>query len=87
LKKWCNFREPKIIAVRRVMKLLVIFPSTLRGGAEKYTLTIAAAIKRGWNVRAVFPKTDKTTSLINDFSANNVWVMLQACWKGIKSGK
>jgi glycosyltransferase involved in cell wall biosynthesis len=55
------------------MKLLVIFSSTLRGGAEEYALTIAtAAAKRGWNVHAAFPKTDKTTSLINDFPASNV---------------
>ena len=55
------------------MKLLTLFPSEIRGGAEEYALTIAsAAVKNGWNVHAAFPKTDKTTSLISDFSANNV---------------
>jgi glycosyltransferase involved in cell wall biosynthesis len=55
------------------MKLLVIFSSTLRGGAEEYALTIATdAAKSGWNVHAAFPETDKTSSLINDFSASNV---------------
>jgi glycosyltransferase involved in cell wall biosynthesis len=55
------------------MKLLTLLPSEIRGGAEEYALTIAtAAAQLGWNVHAAFPKTDKTTSLIRDFLANNV---------------
>jgi glycosyltransferase involved in cell wall biosynthesis len=55
------------------MRFLSLFPSEIRGGAEEYALTIATATaKRGWDVHAAFPKTDKTTSLISEFSANNV---------------
>jgi glycosyltransferase involved in cell wall biosynthesis len=55
------------------MKFLSLFPSEIRGGAEEYALTIAAATaKLGWDVHAAFPKTDKTASLISEFSANNV---------------
>ncbi len=55
------------------MKLLTLFPSEIRGGAEEYALTIsAAAAKYGWNVHAAFPQTDKNPSLIRDFSANNI---------------
>jgi glycosyltransferase involved in cell wall biosynthesis len=55
------------------MKLLVIFPSANRGGAENYALTIAsAAVKRGWDVQAAFPKTPKTASLIQDFQENGI---------------
>lgn len=55
------------------MRILLIIPSILRGGAEEYALTIAsAAAKRGWEVHAAFPKTEGTTSLINDFSSSGV---------------
>ncbi len=55
------------------MRFLSLFPSEIRGGAEEYALTIAtASAKRGWDVHAAFPKTDKTTSLISEFSANNI---------------
>lgn len=54
-------------------KLLLLFPSRLRGGAEEYSLTIAsAAVKQGWNVHTAFPKTDKTISLITDLSNNGI---------------
>ena len=54
-------------------KLLIIFPSTQRGGAEEYTLTIAeAALQAGWQVHTAFPHTAKTISLINDFTQNNI---------------
>ncbi|MDJ0579808.1 glycosyltransferase family 4 protein [Crocosphaera sp.] len=50
------------------MKLLIIFPSEIRSGAEEYALTIGkAAINQGWEVNAAFPQTEKTTSLIKDF--------------------
>lgn len=55
------------------LRLLILFPSRLRGGAEEYSLTIAsAAAKQGWDVHSAFPKTNKTTSLITDFSNNGV---------------
>lgn len=55
------------------MKVLTIFPSTHRGGAEDYTLTIAsAAVNQGWDVHGAFPQTDGTASLIRDFTEKNV---------------
>lgn len=55
------------------MKLLVIFPSTQRGGVEAYALTIAtAAVKEGWEVHTAFPKTEGTASLIQDFQLQGV---------------
>ena len=55
------------------MRLLIIFPSANRGGAENYALTIAAAaIKDGWEVHAAFPKTAKTASLIQDFQDRGI---------------
>jgi glycosyltransferase involved in cell wall biosynthesis len=52
------------------MRLLVILPSTIRGGAEEHALTLAsAAAKEGWEVHAAFPKTQETASLIKDFQA------------------
>lgn len=55
------------------MKLLIMFPSTIRGGAEEYALTIAsAAAKKGWEVHAAFPKTQETASLILDIEKSGV---------------
>jgi glycosyltransferase involved in cell wall biosynthesis len=55
------------------MKLLQIFPTTVRGGNEEYALTLAAsAIERGWDVSAAFPKTAGTLSLIEDFQHKGV---------------
>jgi glycosyltransferase involved in cell wall biosynthesis len=55
------------------MKFLVVLPSTQRGGAEDYTLTIAsAAVNQGWDVHGAFPQTDETASLIRDFTEKNV---------------
>lgn len=49
------------------MKLLVIIPSTKRGGVEEYSLKIAAsAAGAGWEVAMAFPRTDGTSSLIDD---------------------
>ena len=57
----------------RPNKLLVIFPSTLRGGVEQYNLTVArGAVKHGWDVHAAFPNVDGTTSLIQDFVESGV---------------
>jgi glycosyltransferase involved in cell wall biosynthesis len=54
-------------------KLLIIFPSTQRGGAEEYTLTIAeAALQEGWKIHAAFPNTAGTISLIDDFTRQNI---------------
>lgn len=55
------------------MRLLIITPSTLRGGVEEYTLKItSAAVEKGWDVHAAFPKTEGTVSLIQDFIAQEV---------------
>ncbi|MCU0532595.1 MAG: glycosyltransferase family 4 protein [Hydrococcus sp. Prado102] len=55
------------------MKLLVVFPSTIRGGAEEHALTLAsAAAKEGWEVRAAFPKSEETKSLIEDFQTAGI---------------
>ncbi|MGB3294491.1 MAG: glycosyltransferase family 4 protein [Phormidesmis sp.] len=55
------------------MRLLIITPSTLRGGVEEYILKIAsAALEKGWDVYAAFPKTEGTVSLIRDFMAQGV---------------
>lgn len=54
-------------------KLLIIFPSIERGGAEEYALTIACdARKQGWQVHVAFPKTPRTTSLIQDFQQQKI---------------
>jgi len=51
------------------MRLLVVFPSRLRGGAEEYALSVGRAGKeRGWDVHAAFPRTAMTESLVEDFS-------------------
>ncbi|WP_198649028.1 glycosyltransferase family 4 protein [Cyanothece sp. BG0011] len=55
------------------MKLLTVFPSEIRGGAEEYSLTIAkAAVKKGWEVDAAFPQTENTESLIKDFRETGI---------------
>ena len=42
------------------MKILVIFPSTIRGGVEEYTLRItSAAVREGWDVNAAFSQIYK----------------------------
>ncbi|HEY9645342.1 MAG TPA: glycosyltransferase family 4 protein [Chroococcidiopsis sp.] len=49
------------------MRLLIISPSTRRGGAEEYLLTIASAvIQLGWELHIAFPKNPDTDSLIKD---------------------
>ena len=54
-------------------KLLIIFPSVERGGAEEYALTIALdAMQQGWQVHAAFPKTPHTISLAQDFQRQKV---------------
>ncbi len=55
------------------MRLLLIFPSTQRGGVEAYALTIAtAAAKHGWEVHTAFPNTEGTASLIQDFQVQGI---------------
>lgn len=54
-------------------KLLMIFPSTLRGGVEEYNLTASrGAVKHGWDVHAAFPKAEGTHSLVQDFVESGV---------------
>ena len=54
------------------MKLLIIFPSSQRGGAEEYTLKIAKGVLRqNCKIHVAFPKTHETSSLINDFTQLN----------------
>ncbi|MGH8001007.1 MAG: glycosyltransferase family 4 protein [Brasilonema sp.] len=55
------------------MRLLVIFPSTNRGGTEEYALTLASAAAQGkWEVHAAFPQTEGTESLIQDFKTRGI---------------
>ncbi|MDJ0508093.1 MAG: glycosyltransferase family 4 protein [Crocosphaera sp.] len=55
------------------MKLLIIFPSQIRGGAEEYALTIGkSAVKKGLKVDAAFPQTQDTESLIKDFQQTGI---------------
>jgi glycosyltransferase involved in cell wall biosynthesis len=55
------------------MKLLIILPSTQRGGAEEYTLKIAqVALQAGWQIHTAFPQTLDTASLIADFRQQNI---------------
>jgi len=51
------------------MKLLIIIPSTQRGGVEEYSFKIAtAAVQRQWEVNVAFPQTEGTKSLVNDLT-------------------
>jgi glycosyltransferase involved in cell wall biosynthesis len=63
------------------MKLLILFPSESRGGAEEYALIIAeAAIQQGWEVSAAFSQVDGTASLKRDFLARGIQVFsLKIC--------
>lgn len=55
------------------MKLLVIFPSTQRGGVEEYTLKIASfVLTHNWTVHSAFPQASGTTSLIKDFTDKEI---------------
>ncbi len=54
-------------------KLLMIFPSTLRGGVEEYNLAAArGASSQGWEVHAAFPKRAGTVALMHDFKASGI---------------
>ncbi|KOP27855.1 glycosyl transferase family 1 [Hapalosiphon sp. MRB220] len=53
---------------KKVMKALLIIPSTIRGGVEEYTLKIASAsVRLGWNIHVAFPQSDGTKALVQDF--------------------
>ncbi|MBO3460912.1 glycosyltransferase [Aetokthonos hydrillicola Thurmond2011] len=55
-------------------KLLIILPSTQRGGTEEYALTIAsAAVKNGWDVHAAFPEITTTATLVQTFEEKDVY--------------
>lgn len=55
------------------MRILMIFPSTVRGGVEEYTLKIAsAAIAEGWDVHVAFPQVEGTVSLVHDFTNKGI---------------
>ena len=54
-------------------KLLLIFPSTLRGGVEEYNLIAArGALRQGWDVHVAFPERQETLSLVQDFQSAGV---------------
>jgi glycosyltransferase involved in cell wall biosynthesis len=56
------------------MKLLLIFSSIGRGGAEEYALAIGSAASReGWEVHAAFPRREGTASLIMDFTKQGMF--------------
>lgn len=55
------------------MRLLLILPSFHRGGNEEHALTIArAAVQRGWEVHAAFPRSGGTDALAADFHSSGV---------------
>lgn len=55
------------------MKLLIILPSTQRGGAEEYTVKIAKGVKqKKWKIHTAFPKTLSTISLVDDFTQQGI---------------
>lgn len=54
-------------------QLLMMFPSTLRGGVEEYNLTAArGALNQGWQVHVAFPERAGTASLIDDFKRSGM---------------
>ncbi|MBD2036624.1 glycosyltransferase family 4 protein [Leptolyngbya sp. FACHB-321] len=54
------------------MKLLIITSATVRGGAEEYVLTIAAAaIEAGWHTHVALPYADSNASLRQALEANH----------------
>lgn len=54
-------------------RLLTVFPSRARGGAEDYAVTIArAAISAGWDVHAAFPIGPGTEALDTEFALSSV---------------
>lgn len=57
------------------VKLLIVFPSMERGGAEGYALTMArAAVARGFEVHVASPLAEATEGLVRDFEyAGAVW--------------
>ena len=57
-------------AERVQKRLLILFPSPLRGGAEEYCLTMAkGALAAGWEVHAGFAPREGNATLIDDFGA------------------
>ncbi len=61
------------MTLKPTKKLLMIFPSTLRGGVEEYNLTAAkGAARHGWCVHVAFPSTAGTASLIWDFAQDDI---------------
>jgi glycosyltransferase involved in cell wall biosynthesis len=55
------------------MKLLMIFPFTIRGGAEEYALTLArSAVDQGIEVHAAFPDVAAAKSLKCDFTEHGI---------------
>lgn len=51
-------------------RLLILFPSPIRGGAEDYCVAMArGALNAGWQVHAAFAPRQGTASLIRDFCA------------------
>jgi glycosyltransferase involved in cell wall biosynthesis len=57
------------------VRLLIILPSPVRGGAEEYALTIGTeAVRAGWTVHLGLPRSEGTASLAKDFSRARVEV-------------
>jgi glycosyltransferase involved in cell wall biosynthesis len=53
--------------------LLCIFPSTLRGGTEEYTLRIAtAASQQGWDVHGGWPEAPALHSFVDDWQSRGL---------------
>lgn len=64
------------------MRLLIVYPTMERGGAEGYALTIArAALARGWSVEVGAPTAVATESLTREFHA------IGAAWQELRIGR
>lgn len=55
------------------MKLLILFPSLLRGGLEEFCLVAASvAAKQDWDVHVAFPQVDELAGLIQNFEEQGI---------------
>lgn len=69
----CQRGDTTTEAPSDTVRLLIMFASSLRGGAEEYALRLSvAARERGHDVHAAFPLTPATQTLAADFQAAGV---------------
>lgn len=70
-------------------RIAIVFPSPLRGGAEDYTLTIAAgAARAAYDVQGCFPAKSALNGLIHDYQAAGAFHnTLEICDVGPRTGQ